>query len=322
MSRGAALTGALLVTLASPATWPLALAAFLIRGGIVLVALPIVVLPTPVGLGNILAPTLTAFVFGGVSPGFVILVATIVLAGLVWVVAGGLLAAILEAEAARTIATHEDVAPPGGMKARDAAAEGLPGGLAPRVASRRRAEAGRIFVARLLAHLPLGVALAWGAARLVAITYRELTNPFDVATPLVWRVLRASPEVVVAIVLTLMVGQTLGAIAARRIALGGGGIFGALGEALSTVLRRPLTVLADFWLPTLALALALAPSALAAASAADVVRAAMSSPADPARLFLAVVLFVSLWIVGLALTGVICAWRAAVWTVGFGEPSR
>lgn len=311
MSRGAALTGALLVTLASPATWPLALAAFLIRGGLLVVALPIVVLPTPVGLGNILAPTLTSVVFGGVSAGFVILVATIVLAGLAWFVAGGLLAAILEAEAARIVAADEDVA-----------ADGIPGRLAPRVARRRRAEAGRIFVARLMANLPLAAALAWGSARIVAVTYRELTNPFDVATPLVWRVLRASPEVVVAIVLTWMVGQTVGAIAARRIALGGGGTFGGLGEALSTMLRRPLTVLADFWLPSLALALALAPSALAAASAADVVRAAMSSSADPLELFLAVVLFVCLWMVGLALTGVICAWRAAVWTVGFGERSR
>ena len=33
----------------TPATWPLALAAFLVRGGVVLVAVPIVVLPTPVG---------------------------------------------------------------------------------------------------------------------------------------------------------------------------------------------------------------------------------------------------------------------------------
>ena len=67
VSRGAALSGALLVTLASPATWPLALAGFLLRGGLIVVALPILVLPTPVGLGNVLAPTLTAFVFGGVS---------------------------------------------------------------------------------------------------------------------------------------------------------------------------------------------------------------------------------------------------------------
>ncbi|MEA2608578.1 MAG: hypothetical protein QOJ75_821 [Chloroflexota bacterium] len=301
MTRGAALTGALLVTLGSPQTWPLALAAFLLRGGVVLVALPIVVLPTPVGLGNLLAPTLTAAVFGGVTTGLIVLVAAILMVGIGWVVAGGLLAATLEAEAARVVAAEADDAEP---------------------VPRRRAEAGRILMARLIAHLPLGVALAWGSARLVAVTYRELTNPFDVATPIVWRVLRASPEVVVAVFLTWMVGQAVGAIAARRIAIVGAGPFGALREAAITVLRRPMAVFADFCLPTAVLGLALAPSALAAASAANAVRLAMSRPSDPVGLVLAVVLFVSLWTVGLAMAGVICAWRAAVWTVGFGEPAR
>jgi hypothetical protein len=306
VSRGAALTGALLVTLASPATWPLALAAFLVRGGILVVAIPIVVLPTPVGLGNILAPLLTSFVFGGVSAGFVVLIATIVLAGLVWVVAGGVLAATLEAEAAWTVAADDRVAPP----------------VPVQVSHLPSAASARIFAVRVLAHLPLGVALAWGSARLVATTYRELTNPIDVATPIVWRVLRESPEVVAAIVLTWMAGQAVGAIAARRITLGGVGVRRAVGQALRAVIRRPLTVLIDFWLPTLVLALVIAPSALAAASAADIVRAAMSAPADPAGLFLAVVLLVALWILELVLIGMICAWRAAVWTVGFGEPSR
>jgi len=322
MSRGAALTGALLVTLASPATWPLALAAFLLRGGLVVVALPILVLPTPVGLGNVLAPTLTAFVFGGVSAGLLILVATIVLAGLTWVVAGGLLAAILEAEAARIVVAHEEVAPPEEIRTHQGAVDNLSDTLTPRVARRRRAEAGRVFMARVLAHLPLGVALAWGSTRLVAVTYRELTNPGDVATPLIWRVLLASPEVVAAIVVTWTIGQALGAMAARRVVLARGGVFRALRDASLTLLRRPVAVLADFWLPTLVLGLALAPSAVAAGSAGDVVREAMNSPDDPVQLGLAVVLFVSLWVVGLTLTGVICAWRAAVWTIGFGEAPR
>jgi len=321
MNRGAALTDALLVTLASPATWPLALAAFLLRGGLLVVALPILVLPTPVGIGNILAPTLTGFVFGGVSPSFLILVATIALVAVAWVVAGGLLAAILEAEAARIVVAHEEVAPPDGIRAHQLAADTLPDTLTPRVA-RRRLEAGRVFVARALAHLPLGVALAWGTVRFVAVTYHELTNPGDVATPLVWRVLLASPEVVAAIVLTWMVGQALGAMAARRVVLARGGIVRALRDSTLTLLRRPLVVLADFWLPTLALGLALAPSAVAAASAGDLVREAMNTPDDPLEILLAVLLFVSLWMVGLAVTSVICAWRAAVWTVGFGEAPR
>ena len=189
------------------------------RGGLLLVALPIVVLPTPVGLGNILAPTLTSVIFGGVSAGSSSWWPRSCWRGLAWVVAGGLLAAILEAEAARIVAATRSFA--AGTRVGS-----------PRVSRRRRAEAGRIFVARLLAHLPLAVALAWGSARLVAVTYRELTNPFDVATPLVWRVLRASPEVVAAIALTWMLGQAVGAIAARRIALGGGGAFRGPGRRL------------------------------------------------------------------------------------------
>jgi hypothetical protein len=322
MSRGAALSGALLVTLASPATWPLALAAFLLRGGLVIVALPILVLPTPVGLGNLLGPTLTAFVFGGVSLELVVMVATIVLAALAWVVAGGILAAILEAEATRIVAAHEEVIPPDGVRTHQFAVDELPETLGPRVARRRRAEAVRVFVARAAANVPLGVVLIWGTVRLVAVSYRELTNPVDVATPLVWRVLLGSPEVVVAIALTWMVGQALGAIAARRLVLARGGIPRALRDASLTLVRHPLTVLADFWLPTLALVLAIAPSAVAAASAANVVREAMNTPDDALELFLAVVLFVSLWVVGLVLAGVICAWRAAVWTVAFGEAPR
>jgi hypothetical protein len=322
MNRGAALTGALLVTLASPATWPLALAAFLLRGGLIVVAVPILVLPTPVGIGNVLAPTLTSFVFGGVSAGLVIMIATIIVVGLTWVIAGGMLAGILEAEAARIVVAYDEVAPPAGIHPHQVPSDDLPDSHPPRLARRRRAEAGRVFIARLLAHLPFAVALTWGSARFVEVTYRELTNPADVATPLVWRVLLALPEVVAAVVLTWMVGQALGAMAARRVVLARGGVFRALGDASLALLRRPLVVFADFWLPTLVLGLALAPSAVAAASAGNVVRAAMTAPDDPVEIVLAVVLFVSLWAVGLCLTGVICAWRAAVWTVGFGEAPR
>lgn len=322
MSRGAALADALLVTLASPATWPLALAAFLLRGGLLVVAVPILVLPTPVGLGNLLATTLTALVFGGASPELVVTIAAIVGAALTWIVAGGVLAAILEAEAARIVAAHEEVVPAGGVRTHQLAVDELSDPLTIRFSRRRRTEAVRVFLVRVLAHLPLGLALVWGTAQFVAVTYRELTNPVDVATPLVWRVLLASPGVLAAIVLTWTAGQAIGALAARRLVLARGGIVRALADATLTLVRRPVVVLADFWLPTVALGIALAPSALAAAPAADVVREAMNTPNDPVELFLAVVLFVSLWVVGLVLIAVVCAWRAAVWTVGFGEARR
>jgi hypothetical protein len=322
MNRRAALSGALLVTLASPATWPLALAVFLLRGGVVVVALPILVLPTPVGLGNVLAPTLTAIVFGGFSPELIVLVSAIGVSVVAWLVATGLLAAILEAEAARIVAAHDALAPLGGTRGRQHAVDELPDGLTSRVARRRLVEAGRVFLARILAHVPLGLALIWGTARLAAVTYQELTNPADVSMPLVWRVLSASPDVVLAVLVTWTIGQAVGALAARRVVLARGDVPRALRDATLTVLRRPHLVLLDFWLPTLALALVLAPSALAAGSAGDLLREAMNTPNEPIRLGLAVVLFVSLWVIGLALAAVICAWRAAVWTVGLGEAAR
>ena len=110
MSRGVALSEGLLVTLARPTTWPLALAAFLVRGGLVLVVLPIVVLPTPVGIGDVVGPTLTAIALGGFPSEAVMGGAVALVCLLAWLVGGGWLAAALEAESARIVASDEDVA--------------------------------------------------------------------------------------------------------------------------------------------------------------------------------------------------------------------
>ena len=312
MSRRAALSGALLITLATPATWPLALAAFLLRGGLLLVVLPIVVLPSPVGLGNLLAPTLMALVLGGGSVGVVLIVGTLALALAVWVVVGGLIAASLEAESARIVA-------------RDREDEGADDGASSHPAApgpSRFGEASRVLAVRLLAHLPTGLAVVWGSARLVSLAYRELTSPFDVATPIALRVLRAAPEVIVAIAIVWTIGEIVGAIAARRIALGGAGAVRALRDAVVSALRHPLPGLIGFGLPTLTLLLVLASSALAAAAAWETVRVAMRSSGDPFSAAATVVLFVAVWIGGLLLIGVTSAWRAAVWSVAHRDLER
>ena len=305
MNRGSALTSALLATLATPVTWPLALAAFLLRGGIVVFALPILVLPTPVGLGNFLAPTLTSIVFGSAAMEVAITAVAISIGLLAWLVLGWWLAAGLESAGARVIAREEDVVAMDGRASPTAEAEGQGDGLI----------ATRILAARLVAFLPLLTALGWGSVRLVFVTYRELTNPTDAATAIALRVVRAAPEVIVAIVLTWMFAEIVGAIAARRISVAGDGVFGALGRALATSVRHPLATLVRFWVPSLVLLLVLAPSALAAASAWDAVRAVLDEGASPVWVLVLVVAFVVLWMVGLLLAGVVCAWRAAVWTV-------
>lgn len=307
MSRGAALTGALLATLETPSTWPLALAVFFLRGGLLLVVLPILVLPSPVGLGNVLAPTLMAVVFSGVSTELAILIGLVVLGILAWFVVGGLAAATLEAEAARLVA-REDVLVE--------ASRPFPIDH-PAIDARQRRTATRILAVRAIAHLPTVLALAWGAVRLVTIAYRELTSPFDVATPIVLRVVRGAPEAIAAIVLVWMAGEIVGALAARRIALGDAGVGTALRDGVVAFVRRPLTVLVDFWLPMAGLILVLLPSTVAATGAWQLVRAALRSQADPFGATFSVILFVTLWLVGLLLIAVAVAWRSAVWSVSY-----
>jgi hypothetical protein len=305
VSRGAALTGALLTTLEAPPTWPLALAVFFLRGGLLLVVLPIVVLPSPVGLGNLLAPTLMTIVFRGVSPELAILVGFVALAILAWIVVGGLAAATLEAEAARMVARDHDL---------DDTERPLPGDH-PTTEARHRRTATRILTARAIAHLPTGVGLLWGATRLVTVAYRELTSPLDVTTPIVLRVLRGAPEAIVAIVTLWMAGEIIGGLAARRITLAGLGVGDALRDAVTAIGRRPLSILVEFWLPTAGLVMILLPSTVAAAAAWQLVRAAFRSQGDPFGATFAVILFVSLWLLGLVLIAVTAAWRSAVWSV-------
>ncbi len=305
---GGVLGQALLVTLVSPATWIMALAVFMIRGGIVLVALPILVLPTPVGLGNVLSPTLSSIAFGTFPIEFLVVTAAIMLATLVWLLVGGWIAAGLEAEGVRVVARDEDVTPP------PTAPGQAPSGDAGLVAT-------QILIARLVAYVPLAVALMVGFARLVFVTYRELTSPFDVDTPIVLRVLLASPEVVAALVVTWMFGEVVGGIAARRITLAGSGVARALRDAFVVMVRHPLSALVRFLVPTVVLMLVVAPSVLAAGTGWDAVRDALATRIEPAALVLTTLLFVGLWVVGLLLIGVVCAWRAAVWTVAVAARS-
>jgi hypothetical protein len=307
VSLAAALTGALLTTLATPATWPLALAPFLLRGGFLVVLLPIVVLPSPVGLGNLLAPILMTIVFGGLSVDVVAIGVLGAIAVAAWIVVGGLIAATLEAEGARLVARGEDSA-----EGSNPLAEASPplGG---------RAVATRILVARIVAHAPSAAALLWGAVLLIDVAYAELTRPVDVASPILLRVFAGAPEVVVVFALVWASGEAVGGLAARRIALDGAATTGALRDAVAATFRHPLAVLAAFVIPTVGLVFVITTSSVAAAVAWSGVRVTMRSSDELVLGTMAVLVFVSLWIVGLLLIAVTAAWRAAVWSVAHRE---
>jgi hypothetical protein len=311
MNVGAALTGALLTTLATPETWLLALGVFLIRGGIVLVVLPIVVLPSPVGLANVLGPTLVTIVLRGVSAEIALLVGVIALAIVGWVVVGGLAAATLEAAGAGSVARGEAADEPAlRPTAADPVGEGNDGDRPD------RRVAPRILVARVVAHVPTGLALVWAAARLTAVAYRELTSPLDVTTPIIVRVLRGAPEVVAVLVVLWVVGEILGAVAARRIALDDEPVPAALRWSVARIVRQPVATFVAFGVPIAALGFVLGSTVVAAAAGWGVVRAALRSMTDRALEGTAtVILFVSIWLVGLLLIAVTAAWRSAVWSV-------
>jgi hypothetical protein len=300
MSAGAALMASFLVTMGRPATWPLALAAFLVRGGIVLVLAPIVVIPSAIGMANVLAPALTTLVYTGDVVGITVLVGGSALAVLSWLVVGGLVGALIEAELVGIVATDEEV---------------VADPSHPPVTNRGIGNAARILAARLIAFIPLAIALAWGATRLVSVAYRELTNPSSTDTPLIGRVASGAPDALLAIALTWLVGGMVGSIAARRLVLEHGGAGRAVLLAVGRLLRHPIRSIAIEGLPLLALLLVLFPSAAAAATVWEGLRAALATGSGPVIAIVVLLLFVGLWAGGLVLIGAVSAWRAAVWTV-------
>ena len=174
-----------------------------------LVLIPIVILPTPVGLANVLAPLVEDIAFGRHSDELLSVIGIGGLALLAWLIGGGLVAAAVEGELVRRVASDDEVL---GSRA------GWP------VAGVGRGRAWRIVAARVIVHVPFVVALIWGSIRIVAVTYRELTVPSDVTAPIAARVLTGAPDAVAAIVLAWLVGETIGSHAARRIVLLGEGL--------------------------------------------------------------------------------------------------
>jgi hypothetical protein len=161
----------------------------------------------------------------------------------------------------------------------------------------------------------LAVVLAAGTVRVVLVTYRELTSPLDTSTPIVLRVLRATPEVIAAVVVAWTLGEMVGAIAARRIALAGDGVGSALRGAVFACIRDPIVSVIRFWLPAAVLLAVVIPCGMAAAWAWSAVDSALEGTPDLLRILVVVGTFVVLWLVGLILVGVVSAWRGAVWTV-------
>jgi hypothetical protein len=294
VSLGATVSGALLAVLARPSTWPLALLGFLVRGGWLLIVAPIVFVPTPVGLANVIAPLLEDIAFGRRTTELIALAVVAAAVVIAWLIGGGLIAAVVEADGVRRIADEE----------------GIPW--------RRGPSAWRIVATRLIADVPLAIGAIWAGVRIVTVGYRELTVPSDVTAPAAWRIVAGAPDAFAILFLTWFIGELVGAIGARRIVLHGDPTRGALRAAVRRLIREPARMIVLGLIGTASLAIVLAVTGLAVGATWNALGTALSlGDASPATTLL-LLLFVTLFSSGLVLLGLVCAWRAAIWTVEMG----
>jgi len=253
-------------------------------------------------------------VFGGFSAGLALLLVLGVGGVMAWIVFGGLAAAALEVECIRIVARDEDDASAMSTDGVDGMAGAADNPATPAHAFDPSRQALRILATRMALLVPLVVVIGWASARTVAVTYRELTQPSDVATPIVWRVLASVPDAIAIVVLVWLVAEVIGGIAARRIVLDGASISAGIRGALAEVIRHPLRTLAVFGIPAAAFLLVLISATAAASVAWGGLRAALVDR-DGLVAIVALFVFVAIWAGGLALAGMVAAWRQAAWTV-------
>jgi hypothetical protein len=293
VSTGRSFAGATREVLAHPDWWVVALAGFLVRGGFVLILLPIVPLPSTVALANALGPTLLGFVFGGVSPAFIVLVATMILVFVAWLVVGGLVGAVLELGLIRDVLVGNGPVP-----------------------DRRSVGPWRALVVRWLAHLPTLAVAAWGAAPLVDAAYQELIHPGDPALPVAIRVMLRVPQVVGLLVLAWAAGEAVGGAAVRHL-VSGASIRRSMLRGVVSVVRPSglaLLVLTDAVFVAILLA-----GGVALAAAFEQLRLVLAPGTWPLVIGLSLGLVSAGWLALLWLASVVVAWRGVAWTWSIGS---
>lgn len=282
---------ALAASLGRPRWWVMALAAFLVRGGIVLVLLPLVSLPSAPALATTLAPTIEGLAMSRQSLGAALAATALVglFVGLLAAAAytGSWLDSALarEAEASPELELH-----------------------LPHVAP----SPWRTLAIRLTAHLPTLFALAYGAIRLVIVTYQELLSPGDPTVPIALRVLFRAPDAILIAGLAWLVGEAVGGLAARRAADGeavGQSVRGAIRDL---VRRRGVATFVVTDAVVVAVVLLLL---VVVGRAAEHVRGYLFGGANDLSLAAALLLLVTTWVLALAVLGAALAWRATAWTI-------
>jgi len=312
VNRSAALLASLLVTLGRPAWWLLALASFLLRGGGVLLVLPMIAIPSPLAISNLTAPLIVPIAFGR-SGATLVVAAIAAIALFAWLVIAGWLAAAIELALLREAtdaAIEEGMARPettiGEAVAHSRAADEDHG----RVGFGR---AGQVLGVRLVVALPVAATLAVGLVRIVDVAYAELTRPSDVGASLPMRIAMGASVEIAIIAATWIGAELVAGMAALRVAIGRASVRTAIRASIADIVLRPRSNLFPWVASSLAFWLVLGGLLLAARIAWEQAQATMAATrSDGAAIATTLIVFVAVWLIGLTVTGFLGAVRTAV----------
>jgi hypothetical protein len=288
-----ALARAVTATRERPALWIVALCGFLARGGIVLLVLPMIPLPSTVGMATFVGPT--SVTAAGLTPDSVARIGLLAAVTIGWFVAGNVIGALTD---------------------RAIVAAVVPVGRA----AHRTAEPARsrlllrIVAVRLVALLPFITVVAVTARSVGELVYQELILPSDINSPIVLRVVQGARLQVGAIVLAWVVGEVLGGIAVRLAILEGRSFGRSIGGALAFVVRHPLATVVGSVAGLAALVVAVAPALLAIGVAWTSLGVAVAGPLDGSAVAGATIVVVVAWAAAGLLVAIASAWRGALWT--------
>ena len=290
---------ATVVSLGRPRVRALALVAFLARGGVFALLLPISALPSPIGIGIWIGPT--SVTAAGPTARFVVALVTSVAAATVVTIAAFVLAAAAEVALYRATAAPDPDEPEAGV------AVAGPGDRGARATI-------RTALVRLALLVPVVVAIWLAIPPLVEAGYHELTFPSSVAVPLVVRIVGAAPLAVATVLLTWLAAEIIGGLATRHVALFGAGVAGAIGAAFVDAGRWPGALAASAVASGAVSVVMFVPAAVAGLAAADRAQVALAGGAGMLEAVAAAFLVTAVFAGTVVLAAGAAAWRAALWT--------
>lgn len=292
----AQLGDALAAPIDQPRLWLLGTLSFILRGGLIVLLLPIVVLPTQVEVRLLLGGNLGS---SGFAPGFWVAL------GAATIVSTGLVMAVLYALARIEAATF-------GQLAQDADLEvAAPVDPGARVRDLFVVES-LTLIALLLAAVPLAAALG-------QVTYDEVLRPSSTA-PIYDRVLSQVMLPLALLAIALPVVDSVSAAVVRRL-LTGRSVGSAVSGAIGALVRRPVRFVATAAVAWLALAAAMLATDAALTIAWNSARAAFLRTTSIADMLtslaplLVAVLLAGVFMSGLVVCGYVAAFRNALWTI-------